>query len=47
VAERHDQEPLDTLRTSVRRSNALTMAIDHGSPRASEPEIDVDLGIDI
>lgn len=40
-------QPLDTLRSSVRRSNAQTMAIDHNLPRASEPEIDDDLGIDI
>jgi len=42
-------EPLDTLRSSVRRSNAQTMAIDHGQALASAPEpaVDDDLGIDI
>jgi len=43
----HRSQPLDTLRTSVRRSNAQTMAIDHRSPRAPQPGIDDDLGIDI
>jgi len=43
-------QPLDTLRTSVRRSNAQNMAIDYGAPRPSEPGIDDDdddFGIDI